>query len=398
MTLPQLEEPKSASPKSLSSRGPLLWAAGAGAVVIAIILIAGLYIADRYGVVRPFTQEAISQATAVSNARPPLQTEAYFINGLKSQPAAADEWWGARSDHKLLAYAVLNCKRLTNFALDAMPRQYFSALLLDLDPTGNHVFFVKDGDDTALARRDIDAAPLALTNADQQLLSLSDSIARARLSAADGANSNVPWVQRLGLTTVIISALATLFVTLQGKTRAVELTDEEKKTLDNDTAWTRFSHAVAGPGSGFRWVAFMAIVLSITGTALTGLKQVYDPSRILTQNTRALLDLRQLHQDVILSAACNPVRSEVAVLAARQKKLTEWTSAIRRIRATILPEYGAYANLDVGGSSQRPDPTGIAPADDQSGATQASLDVPPSSTSTEPPLRTATPAPAPANP
>src|SRR4051794_20311396 len=102
MTVPPPEEAE-----NLSSPGPLLLGAGGGGVGIGIILLAGLFTSDRYGVVRLFIQQATSQATAVSNARPPLQTEAYFINGLKSQPAAADEWWGARSDHKLLAYAVL---------------------------------------------------------------------------------------------------------------------------------------------------------------------------------------------------------------------------------------------------------------------------------------------------
>jgi hypothetical protein len=91
-----------------------------------------------------------------------------------------------------------------------------------------------------------------------------------------------------------------------------------------------------------------------TGTSLTGLKQVYDPTRILTQNTRALLDLRQLHQEVILSVKCDAKESRAAV---DSNKMTDWINAIRRMRATILPEYGAYANLDVGGSSQRFEPT-----------------------------------------
>src|SRR5262249_39670053 len=77
-----------------------------------------------------------------------------------------------------------------------------------------------------------------------------------------------------------------------------------------------------------------------------------------TQNTRALLDLRQLHQDVILSVTCDSKEFD-------KRKIVEWTTAIRRARATILPDYGAYANLDVGGSSQRLDSTPNRGRDDQ---------------------------------
>jgi hypothetical protein len=372
-------------PKPRGRIWPYFAAAGAGAALIAVVMIAGLFVADRYDV-QTLTLKPTSQvAAAGSPVKPPLQTEAYFINGLKSQPATADEWWSARSDHKLLAYALLNCKHLTSLALDALPRQHFSALMLDLDPNGNHVFLARDGDEAMLYSRDKEVTPLSLTGADQQYLSLSDSIARARLAAADGANSNVPWVMRLGLITVIVSGLATLFVTLQGKTRAVELSDEEKQTLDSATARVRFAHAVAGPGSGFRWVAFMAILLSITGTALNGLKQVYDPTRTLTQNTRALLELRQLHQDVILNVGCVPNGAGPGATmagAAQKQKMTEWTGAIRRIRATILPEYGAYAALDVGGASQRID-AGSPPAPPEPPATieARQADKPPAATS-----------------
>jgi hypothetical protein len=343
-------------PGEPSSRGrfwrPLLISV-AGLALVAIVVIGTLFVGNHYGI--QLFASKIETPLAIAPTKPPLQTEVFFINGLKSQPSATDEWWGVRSDHRLLAYAVFNCKRLSDAVLDAMPRQHFSALLLDLAPSGNHIFVTKDGEDAVLAARDKEAKPLVLTSADQDFLSLSDSIARSRLAAADGANSNVPWVQRLGLTTVIISALATLFVTLQGKTRAVELSDEDRKKLQQTSFGTRFRYALVGPGSGFRWVAFLAIALSIIGTSLTGLKQVYDPTRILTQNTRALLDLRQLHQEVILSARCDEKgKSSVAVDSG---KMTEWTNAIRRMRATILPEYGAYANLDVGGSAPRFEPT-----------------------------------------
>jgi hypothetical protein len=342
MSSPYSGEPRTRGPFWLS-----LAASVAGAALVALLILAGLYAADRYGM--SFWARKAELALPATQSKLPLQTEVFFLNGLKSQPVASDEWWAARSDHRLLAYAVLTCKQLPEVTLDAMPRQFFSALLLDLAPTGNHVFLTKDGEDNLLASRDKEAKPFLLSSTDQDLLSISDSIARSRLAAADGANSNVPWVQRLGLTTLIISALATLFVTLQGKTRAVELTDDEQKTLDRDTFWKRFRYVLTGPGSGFRWVAFLAITLSITGTSLTGLKQVYDPTRILTQNTRALLDLRQLHQEVILGIKCDSGNKRVAA----DSRIPGWTAAIRRIRATIIPEYGAYANLDVGGTAPR---------------------------------------------
>jgi hypothetical protein len=295
------------------------------------------------------------KAVPVSDNPPPApflqQTEVFFINGLKSQPSAADEWWPARSDHRLVAHGVLYCKEGVGIPIDTAPRQVFSALLLDLTPVGNHVFQVREGDEVALTSREKDIRPLVLTSADQSFLSLSDSIARARLAAFEGANSTVPWVQKLGLATLIISALATLFVTLQGKMTAVDLTADEKKTLQRAPVWQRARHVLIGPGSGFKWIAFLAIALSIAGTSLTGLKQVFDPSRTLNQNTRALLDLRQLHQEVVLALKCE--KNTVAA----DHRASEWASAVRRIRATIIPGYGAYANLDVGGSSQRPDPT-----------------------------------------
>src|SRR5205085_1506768 len=177
---------------------------------------------------------------------------------------------------------------------------------------------------------------------------LSDSITRARVAAADGANVNVPWVQRLGIATLIVGALATLFVTLQGKMRPVEFDDKEKKKQERATWGRRVRFTLWGPGSGFRWIAFWAIALSIAGTALTGLKQVYDPTRTLTQNTRAMLELRQLHQDVVMGVKCDN-KSIVT-----NTKMPVWVETLRRIRGTIIPDWGAYANLDVG-NSQRPD-------------------------------------------
>ncbi|PDT60521.1 hypothetical protein CO678_15935 [Bradyrhizobium diazoefficiens] len=327
----------------------LLIASVGGAALVASLAIVGFFVAERYGI--PFVKK--SEPAAVALQTSPQQTEALFLNGLKA-PDTASEWWSARADHRLVAYAVLNCKQLLGVSLDLMPRPVFSALLLDLTPSGSHVFLTKDGDGALLAAHGKEAPPLALTNDDHDLLSLSDSIARARIAAAEGAQTNVPRVQGLGFITLVVAALATLFVTLQGKVRQVEPTDDEKKALLREKFRTRVSYALLGPGAGFRWVAFFAIFLSILATSLTGVKQVYDPTRNLTQNTRALLDLRQLHQDVILGVRCD---NQSKAVRRDGRVAEEWAGTIRRMRATIIPEYGAYANLDVGGSSQRPDPT-----------------------------------------
>jgi hypothetical protein len=142
--------------------------------------------------------------------------------------------------------------------------------------------------------------------------------------------------------------------------RPVELDDGKRKELEQSPLFSRTNYSLFGSGSGFRWVAFFAIELSIAGTSLAGLKQVYDPSRTLTQNTRSLLELRQLHQEVALAAECD----DHAI--SKPQKIDEWIETLRRLHATVLPEHGAYAALDLGGSpgskpDARPDRTGPLP-------------------------------------
>lgn len=361
----------------------------AGLVVLALIAVAGILWMNRGGSLPLIGKSEPSQATAIgSNATRP--TEVFFLDGLKPQPGSNDtEWSAARSDHQLVAYGVFNCKQLSDVATDVLPRHAFSALMLDLTPSGSHVFLMKSGDEAALANRDKDQKVLQLTGDDRELLALSDSIARARIAAAEGAGANFPWVQRLGLATLIVSAFATLFVTLQGKMSPVELTDDEQKALQREKLRRRLWYVSFGPGSGFRWVAFFAIALSIAGTSLTGLKQVYDPTRTLSQNTRALLDLRQLHQEIILAVKCDSQRKSVT----RDNRIEAWANAIRRLRATIIPDYGSFANLDVGGSSQRPDLTQTVPQPlTQAGNAAPSSNVSPAAAAPSPPDTAAPPA------
>jgi hypothetical protein len=273
------------------------------------------------------------------------QTEQIFLNGISSLPDKSGEWWAVRADHRLLAQAIFNCVS-PDSPIASVPRHYYRSLLLDLTPSGDHAFAASSTEVASLAALEkTSPAALKLGNNEEKLLALSDSIARARIAAAYGASVNVPWVQRLGFATVVISALATLFVTLQGRMRPVDLDDGKREEYEQSPFFKRVRYSLGGAGSGFRWVAFFAIALSITGTALTGLKQVYDPSRTLTQNTRSLLQLRQLHQDVVLSTEC----TDQAVSEPAQMK--SWIKKLRELRFAVLPEYGAYAALDVSNNS-----------------------------------------------
>lgn len=326
-------------------KGPIVAALGGAIIAFAVLAVIGAFLEFRPVAI-------VGNMTTAGPATPrvvlPKQTEAVFLAGIKSPP---DEWSDGRADHRLIAYAVFNCKRLAGVTIDTMPRQMFTALLLDLTPNGNHVFETKDGDDAIMAARDKDAPTFHLTSTDHEILSLSNSIARARLLAAGVASSNAPDVYQLGLITLIITALATLFVTLQGRMKPVELDDAEKKDLERSSFFRRVGYSLSGPGAGFRLVAFFAISLSITGTSLTGLKQIYDPTRTLAQNTRALLELRQLHQKLAHGIACRDGTKELV----RHKKILEWSDAVVRIRGSMIPGYGAYTNLDVGTAARRPD-------------------------------------------
>jgi hypothetical protein len=176
-----------------------------GGLIIAVIVLFG----DRVGMQSLVSTREVSDLTPQTPSAPLLeQTEAIFLKHLDDKPGSTDEWWAARSDHRLVAYAVLHCKKLPNLTIDTLPRRTFSTLLLDLTPSGNHVIETKRGDDVFSATRDRDAQPISLTSVDHDILALSDSIARARLFAAEAASSNVPWVHRLSLATLIVTALS----------------------------------------------------------------------------------------------------------------------------------------------------------------------------------------------
>jgi hypothetical protein len=310
-----------------------------GGVFLIAIIIAISVIVDR----RVFTPTSSESPPAQGEGGLPRQTEAIFQSGL-DKSNDTEEWMKARADHQRVAYAVFYCKKLSDVPIDLIPREMFSALLLDLTPSGNHVFNVKDGDGRAMLDRAKNVKPILITSADHELLSLSDSIARSRLAASTGANKNAPVAYHLGLITLFVTALGTLFITLQGKMERID----EPPNYKGLGIWRRLGHKLFGLGSGFRWVAFLAISLSIAGTSLTGLRQIFDPTRTLTQNTRAVLELRQFHLDLTGGIQCGSDGG----ISSNSKKWQQWADAVRRIRGSIIPDFGAYANLDLGGVAQ----------------------------------------------
>lgn len=349
------------------------WRAILAGAAFAVGLIAVMgFVLDRanYISIRGSLESASSSAASAA-----LPTEALFLNSLASKPDSHDEWWSARADHRLVAAAVLNCKRVAGVTVANAPRDYFSALLLDLDPSGAHFFKAEGGQPNSATAPASSASPgsspaslassalkpLILTGADQFALSLSDEVARARIAAASGAETSVPWVEKLGWSTVVIAALATLFVTLQGKMKPVEASDKEMA----EGFWRRVFYVLIGRGASFRWVAFLAISLSIASTSLTGLKQVYDPTRTLTQNTRTLLALRQLHAEIIQGLACSSDSDAnlQTVVFRPNESASKLADTFRQLRAAIIPDYGAYANLDLSMPNQANDDSRKLPED-----------------------------------
>ena len=106
--------------------------------------------------------------------------------------------------------------------------------------------------------------------------------------------------------------------------------------------------------SGIFAIAVIAIFLSIAGTTLQGMKQFFDPTKTLVQNTRTLLQLRRLHQEVILGLECN-TPGEKGVIA--YSKMPEASERMAKLAVEIIPDYGAYANMDAVGPAPQPPPS-----------------------------------------
>ena len=103
------------------------------------------------------------------------------------------------------------------------------------------------------------------------MLLLSDAIARTRLEAAQQARDSKPDAFLYGWFTVILSALTTLLVTV-------------KVSLSAPTEKSQWPYRYS-----FIGVGVLAMIVSATVTALTGVKQFYDPQRSYKSEEAALL-------------------------------------------------------------------------------------------------------------
>ena len=222
--------------------------------------------------------------------------------------AIAEEWRSARSDHKAIAYTIAQC---FGQDVDRLPRNWFSGLLLDLHPNGNHFWAGKEPDTTqADPPKDFPKKNLSeLSSYARTILFLSDAVARARLEAADGADANWPQMFWFSWIVVCVSALGTLFVTL-------------RTSLTDKGGWTTF-------------LTIGAVTLSTAGTVLTSAKTFYDPARAYARNERTLLELQKLHQDVmlhfLLSWDSDPQRCDVKDVSRHQQEqlLEQWVGELR---------------------------------------------------------------------
>jgi hypothetical protein len=96
----------------------------------------------------------------------------------------------------------------------------------------------------------------------------------------------------------------------------------------------------------FQLVAFFAIALSITGTTLAGVKQYFDPARAVVENERALLGLRQLHQDVFMAIKCED--NKITYEPEMRKK---WAISLNRYHGEIISPYAPSSNQSTTGTT-----------------------------------------------
>jgi hypothetical protein len=208
------------------------------------------------------------------NEAPLASTEARFQDSIADASSTTDlvnEWRAARSDHKIIAYNIARCLKLDVFS---MSPDFYSMLMLDLRPNGDHSWR-----HSPLSRRqamELQTQSPVLAKYPAAMLALSDAVSRARISAAAGAGGFYPQMWWFGWISVLVSALATMVVTLRASMGAT-------------AGWLP------------RVASIFAILLSTAATVLTGAKQFWDPTNAYMRNETALLALKQLHQEIVLT-------------------------------------------------------------------------------------------------
>jgi hypothetical protein len=108
----------------------------------------------------------------------------------------------------------------------------------------------------------------------------------------------------------------------------------------------------------YEFFAYGAIILSVAATALTGIRQFYDPNRAYSQNEHALLELRRVHTQISTGVTCK--QSEAVVKTASASAVTEpplvigpikaenwaaWSERAASLRAQIIPAFAALPNF-----------------------------------------------------
>lgn len=314
--------------------------AGPWALVAALGLVIGAVYFDK--------TKGLLNITLSESPRPGLETEAAFVESVKNDPITdnniLDEWRAARGEHKIIAYAIANCSKINN--IDILPRNTFSALLLDLRPQGDH-YFENAGDNFALLASTNSPSPLSLSSYEQTMLLVSDAVARARIAAAAGAAWNYPDVTRYGWYAVFISAAATLFITLKSAMSSTQRDTPPPKWIKDPKWWRNFAFSSFG---------ILAIVFSTLSTVLTSAKQFYDPTRAYLRNEIALASLRNLHERIALAFVgtdgCQPDLKF-------HQLMSQWTEQLANLQKTIIkaavPIPGIDGASDQNGEQRRPE-------------------------------------------
>ena len=258
--------------------------------------------------------------TTKDNRTPPAtaSVEWQFHNEMEQNTPTGhllDEWHAARSAHKVIAYAIARCLKIDTNNMSGFA---FATLMLDLKPNGDHFWqrtnlLLPDGRQPPNEPKE----HLQLTSYEAAMLALSDGISRARLAAVSGADEFYPSMFKFGWAAVVVSALATMVVTL-------------KSSLGKDTAWIlSFS------------VGFFAIFLSTVATMLTGAKQFFDPTNVYMRNEAAVLAFRQLHEEVSLTFASGWQEAECApgtkAFEDQKTKFPRWRNTLVSLQSGTMP-------------------------------------------------------------
>jgi hypothetical protein len=306
----------------------------------------------------PFSQTADTLPIAGNPTEVSSDQTEWIFRHFVDESNALDkaEWNAARVDHRSVAYQIAACQEIND--RDTMPRQIFTALLMDLRPDGSHAFATAKGNETYKKLIGAQDAKIALNSPEQSILAFSDAVSRTRMMAAAEAEKNLPWIQWLGIAALIISGLTTLALTIQAKLSGQVQTAAAKATAAPSPGTQPSPGGATGAGAGGAAVAsgaaapgasasqastrtelvhevfvYTAIVLSVVATALTGLKQIFDPTRAYTQTETALMHLQLLHQQIPSAIVCNDKHADLP------EKFQEWNNQLSTEREKISPAY-----------------------------------------------------------